>query len=63
MSRDDVLLRRIEAEMRLCAQSALASPSARDAFEYGRVSGIYAGLHRAFEIVVELNDEEDVKDI
>lgn len=49
--------------MRDHAARSIASPSSRDAFEYGRVSGIYAGLHRAFELVGEMLDEEDEKDI
>lgn len=59
MSRDDTLLRRLDAMMSECAQQALASPQGRDSFEYGRVSGIYGGLYMARELVVLLNDEAD----
>ena len=61
--RQDVLLKHIEARMIECAQSALANPSARDAFEYGRMSGIYAGLYEAKQIVITILDEEDEKNL
>lgn len=42
------------------ANSALMSPSGRDSFEYGRVSGLYQGLTMAIEAVQDmLADKED----
>jgi hypothetical protein len=56
-------LRRIETEMAECAQRALASPQRRDAFEYGRMAGIYGGLARSREIVLAMLDDEDEKNL
>lgn len=58
----DALLRKIDNEMAECAQTALARPAARDAFEYGRMSGIYAGMNRVREIILQINDEADAKE-
>lgn len=59
----DALLKRIENEMADCAQQALARPAERDAFEYGRMAGMYAGLNRVREIVLLMSDEADQRDI
>lgn len=61
--RHDALLKRIEQEMAACAQQALASPQGRDAFEYGRMAGLYAGLRRASELVLAALDDEDEKNL
>lgn len=58
----DALLKRIENEMAACAQQALARPAERDAFEYGRMAGLYAGMNRVREIVLLMNDEADAKE-
>lgn len=41
------------------AKAALEQPAGRDAFEYGRVTGMYAGLRRAFDIVGDAYAEEE----
>ena len=41
------------------ASEALSAPAARDGFEYGRVSGLHAGLERAKQIVLDLVNEDD----
>lgn len=53
---DDVLIR-LKTEQQELAASALRGPTARDAFEYGRMVGMYAGLERALELVLETIDE------
>lgn len=58
----DALLKRIDNEMALCAQRALASPQQRDAFEYGRMSGVYAGMNRVRELVLQMTEEADKKE-
>jgi len=53
------LLQLLEAEMAELATTALEQPAARDAFEYGRVVGMHAGLKRAFEIIGNAYEEEE----
>lgn len=51
----------IEREQQELATAALRSPNSRDAFEYGRVSGMFAGLEKAKELLLStLVEEEDV---
>lgn len=53
-----VQLQKEQAEL---AAASLRRPNARDSFEYGRVSGYYAGLERAIEIILStMKEEEDV---
>ena len=59
----DMMLRQIDGRMLAIAGAALAKPQGRDAFEYGRMCGHYAGLHDAREILVAMLAEEDDKDI
>lgn len=44
------------------AVAALRSPNSHDAFEYGRMVGMYAGIERAIEVVLSTikEDEDDV---
>ena len=51
----------IEKEQQELAVAALRSPNSRDAFEYGRVSGVYAGLERAKEVLIStiVSKEDD----
>jgi hypothetical protein len=49
----------LQKEQAELASAALRSPSSRDLFEYGRVTGMYAGLERAIEVVKSINREED----
>lgn len=41
------------------AHGALAAPAARDSFEYGRVSGYYAGLSEALAMVERIFRESN----
>lgn len=51
----------IEKEQQELAVAALRSPNSRDSFEYGRVSGVYAGLERAKEVLIStiVSKEDD----
>jgi hypothetical protein len=49
-------LQREQAEL---AASALRSPSSRDAFEYGRMVGMYAGIERAIAVLMSTITAED----
>ena len=43
----------------MLAKEALAQPQSRDAFEYGRVVGMYAGLERAVNVLFDLIKEDE----
>jgi hypothetical protein len=49
----------LQKEQAELAAAALKNPNARDAFEYGRVSGHYAGLERAIQIIINSQREEE----
>lgn len=53
------LVRRLEEEQAQLAQDALGQPSGRDAFEYGRMVGIYAGLQLAKETLLNIQQEDE----
>ena len=55
------IVMKLQKEQAELAAAALRRPNARDAFEYGRVSGQYAGIERAIEIIMStMKEEEDV---
>lgn len=55
------IIMQLQKEQAELAAAALRRPNSRDAFEYGRVSGQYAGLERAIEIIMStMKEEEDV---
>ena len=58
----ETLLQRLETEQARLASEALAQPSGRDAFDYGRAVGMYAGLEHAKRVLVELVAERDKRD-
>ena len=58
----DALLRRLEEEQAEHAKRALAQPQNRDSFEYGRMAGLYAGLERAREILLDIQEAHDRAD-
>ena len=47
------LLQRLKDEQAQLAAEALAQPQNRDAFEYGRVVGMYSGLERAISVLLD----------
>jgi hypothetical protein len=53
-------IKRIEEVQAELATAALRSPNSRDAFEYGRVSGMYAGLERAIQLLSTTEEDDDV---
>ena len=55
----DALLRKLDEQRQALAEAAFAKPQGRDAFEYGRMCGLYAGLSLARDLLVNLLDEAD----
>lgn len=51
------LLKRLETEQAKLAAAALGQPAGRDAFEYGRVSGMWAGLELAKQSLIDFHKE------
>lgn len=60
--RVEILIRRIEDEQVLLARDALSRPQGKDAYDYGRVVGIYAGLEQAKSLISDLMAEKEAKD-
>lgn len=58
----ETLLQRLEAEQVRLATEALRQPAGKDAFEYGRAAGIFAGLEQAKRVLIDLVAERDKKD-
>lgn len=50
---------KLQQEQAELAKSALRSPNSRDAFEYGRMVGMYAGIERAIEVLTSTITVED----
>lgn len=59
---EDRIISALKAKLDECAHSALRAPSQRDAFEYGRLVGIYAGLQMALDVVDNALGEDEEKD-
>ena len=55
----DKVLNAITSAQQELAIAALRSPNSHDAFEYGRMVGMYAGLERAIEVIMSTIKEED----
>jgi hypothetical protein len=58
MTIDKVLNAITNAQQEL-AIAALRTPNSHDAFEFGRMVGMYAGLERALEVILSTIKEED----
>jgi hypothetical protein len=58
VSVDSQLLTRLKAEQAQYALQALRQPNTRDAFEYGYRCGVFNGLEKAVEVLLNLLDEE-----
>lgn len=56
------LLQRLETEQARLATEALAHPSGRDAFDYGKVVGMYAGLEHAKRALLDMVAEREKRD-
>ena len=60
MTIDKVLNAITQAQQEL-AIAALRTPNSHDAFEYGRMVGMYAGIERAIEVVLStIKEDNDV---
>ena len=57
-----LVLQRLERAQAEVSHGALQQPQSHDAFEYGRVVGLYAGLALAREVIVDLVSERERKD-
>lgn len=55
-------LQRLKAEQTKLACSTLERPAGRDAFEYGRAVGIYAGLQMAEQVLLDMLADKERKD-
>jgi len=58
----EMLLRRLDEEQARLAHESLRQPQGRDAYEYGRVVGLYGGLQRAKDVLIDFVAEKDRKD-
>ena len=59
----NAIVNALQKAQREHADAALASPQEHTAYEYGRVSGIYAGLGLAWQIVTKaIGEDEDADD-
>lgn len=59
--RIEVFLQRLEQSQTDLARDALQQPQGRDAFEYGRVVGIFAGLELAKTVLIDMVAESQVQ--
>jgi len=60
--RIETLLQRLEAEQSAMAVEAVERPSGKTEFDYGRAVGLYAGLQRAKDILIETVAEANKRD-
>ena len=60
--RIETLLQRLEHAQVDLARDALQQPQSRDTFEYGRVTGMYAGLELAKTVLIDMVAEKERKD-
>lgn len=58
----ETLLQRLETEQARLATEALAQPFGRDAFDYGRAVGLYAGLEHAKRTLIDMVAEREKRD-
>ena len=58
----ETLLQRLETEQARLAHEALKQPTAGTTFEYGRVVGMYAGLERAKQTLLDMVEEKERRD-
>ncbi len=52
----------LDFEMAVWAHDALTKPADKTEFEYGRVSGLYQGLSKAKEILLQLQAGDEEKE-
>lgn len=56
-----MFLQRLETEQARLAKEALERPSGREAFDYGRAVGLYAGLELAKQTIIDMVAEHERK--
>lgn len=56
-----MFLQRLETAQAELAKEALERPSGRDAFDYGRAVGLYAGLELAKQTIIDMVAEHERK--
>lgn len=56
------MLQCLETAQAQLAKEALERPTGKDAFEYGRAVGMYAGLEHAKNTLIEMVAERERKD-
>ncbi|MEI7892015.1 MAG: hypothetical protein WCI05_02925 [Myxococcales bacterium] len=57
----EMLLQRLEAEQVMLARETLEQPSGREAYDFGRAVGLYAGIERAKIVLLDLVREHERK--
>ena len=57
----EVLLQRLEEEQATLAVETLTQPSGREAYDFGRAVGLYAGIERAKIVLIDLVKEHERK--
>ena len=58
----DVFLRKIDQALAEFAADALRAPQGKEAFDYGRSVGVYAGLEQARQILIDTVRDADARD-
>ena len=60
--RVEQFLQRLEAEQKRLACETLEKPGGRDAFEFGRAAGMYAGMEHAKRVLIDMFAEKERRD-
>jgi hypothetical protein len=59
--RIEMLLQRLVEEQAMLARETLEQPSGREAYDFGRAVGLYAGIERAKIVLIDLVKEHERK--
>lgn len=54
-----MLLQRLVEEQAMLARETLEQPSGREAYDFGRAVGLYAGIERAKIVLIDLVKEHE----
>jgi|TARA_R110000868_G_scaffold2970_1_gene20092 hypothetical protein len=57
--RIEMLLQRLVEEQAMLARETLEQPSGREAYDFGRAVGLYAGIERAKIVLIDLVKEHE----
>ena len=55
----EMLLQRLVEEQAMLARETLEQPSGREAYDFGRAVGLYAGIERAKIVLIDLVKEHE----